>query len=435
MRVAVTISAITASIQWRGTAAQGICVDNMIPINDEDFGEPDWEAVIESAFPAWKEPEEGCPRLEALGGSLDENYQTFPEFEEGKWNPCYYTKAFAGLNPRMGGYPTPIDTHYPYEFAAPFFRQPGDGSTRHCNYDDIDIGACPKLGNTCGKDCAVISDDYGIGHIPPFVPLAAVKKEYQECVTDICSSWFHYETSGCNIKKSALDEMVYKHFGDGTTIKFPPPILIANETTGDNEPTSTYFRLEYGGEMPACKDDNCRGPHYCTKEVADAGVIWGDFCPYVSTGENSGKYRHPHIALAALELWIANKCMPEKCDSKWLDSPNGMNYAASDFTSTSITWAEMDNNDDPMAQPAVPYIWPNSGNGIFPGLELYEEKDSREAPGVYVNSVIKLNSSCPEQEMEDDPKKEDEVSRSKTLHHYVAFGATLFTATIELLTL
>jgi hypothetical protein len=91
-------------------------------------------------------------------------------------------------------------------------------------------------------------------------------------------------------------------------------------------------------------------------------------------GEKAGQYRHPHLALVAFELWLANKCMPAKCDPEWLKSPNGLNYAASDIASTSITWSEMADNDSPMSQPAVPYKWPNAGDRIFPGLELYNAR-------------------------------------------------------------
>merc|ERR1711966_378051 len=73
-------------------------------------------------------------------------------------------------------------------------------------------------------------------------------------------------------------------------------------------------------------------------------------------------------ALAALELWIANQCLPDDCPSTWLDSPNGQGYGAADDTSTSITWSEMKDNDDPMSQPAVPYVWPNAGDGVYPGF-------------------------------------------------------------------
>ena len=262
------------------TTAESSCALQPIPTNPDDFDEPHWETILELAFPTWATPANGCPRLDALGGTIVPEYTAFPVPEEGKFNPCYYTKAFAGLDPKLGGFPTPIDTKYQYEYAAPFQKQPGDGSTHHCTLDAVDIGACPKFQNDCGKDCASITEK-GIGHIPPFVALAAIKNEYNSisCTADICSEWFDFETSGCNIQPPKLDELVIKYFGDGDTIKFQPPILI------DGKPSSTYYRLEYAGESPACDDGNCRGPHYCSKEVADEGVIWGDFCPYVHTGE------------------------------------------------------------------------------------------------------------------------------------------------------
>jgi hypothetical protein len=136
--------------RWLQATGTADCTLEPLPINDDDFGEPAWEEILEKAFPTWSVPESGCPRLDSLGGELMSESTEFPTFEEGNWNPCYYTKAFAGLDPKMGGYPTPIDTHYPYEFAAPFLKQPGDGSTHHCTQDAVDIGGCPKLGNTCG---------------------------------------------------------------------------------------------------------------------------------------------------------------------------------------------------------------------------------------------------------------------------------------------
>eukprot|EP00984_Skeletonema_dohrnii_P036500 scaffold37527_cov189-Skeletonema_dohrnii-CCMP3373.AAC.1 len=259
-----------------------------IPTNPDDFGEPDWVKILEIAFPTWDEPEDGCPRLTEMGGELDPNFsQEYPQPRGGKFNPCYYTKAFAGLDPKLGGYPTPIDTRYPYEFAAPYNQQPGDGSTHHCPADapsDIDIGGCPKIKIGCGggvKDCVEMSNDKEfspIGHIPPFVPLAAVKNAYNEGDQDVCKEWFD-DNSGCNIKIDILDELVIEYFGVGNQIRFQPPILI------DGVPSSTYYKLEYGGEQPACTDGKCFGPHYCTKAVGDAGGIWGDFCPYVHTGD------------------------------------------------------------------------------------------------------------------------------------------------------
>jgi len=290
----------------------------------------------------------------------------------------------------LGGYPTPIDTKYHYEFAAPFLRQPGDGSTHHCPMDashDTKIQSCPKVAPKCKgdiKDCNTVTDKFGIGHVPPFVPLAAVKNAYLSCKEDACS-WFNDEVHPCNIPKVVLDRLVYDTFGDDGTIKFTPPKILPDLPPTD--PKSTYYKLEYLDDEVACADDNCRGPHYCSKEAAMED-IWGDFCPYIHTGENSGQYRHPHLALAALELWIANSCNPDKCASEWLESPNGKGYGIDKMKSTSITWAEMNDNNDPIAQPTVPYKWPNSGDGIYPGHELYGNYLLKPAPGSYVTEFV-----------------------------------------------
>jgi hypothetical protein len=362
-----------------------------VPINKDDFGQPDWAAIIETAFPAWDVPEAGCPRLDKISGSLEAGYEAFPTPVEGKFNPCYYTKAFAGLDPMLGGYPTPIDTKYFYEFAAPFFGQPGDGSTHHCPMNappETPVQSCPKVAPSCGegiKDCNTITDEFGIGHVPPFVPLAAVKNAFSSCQEDVCA-WFDDDFNECNIKKSILDRLVHDTFGTPEgQIKFTPPKIL--DDLPASNPKSTYYKLEYLDDPVACADDNCRGPHYCSKAAAEAD-IWGDFCPYIHTGENSGLYRHPHIALASLELWIANKCKPDKCPSTWLDSPNGKGYGSDKMTSTSITWSGMDDNSNPMAQPAVPYVWPNAGDGIYPGKELYGDLMIKPAGGTYVTQFV-----------------------------------------------
>jgi len=64
---------------------------------------PEMAEVMEIAFPTWN-VDENNNRIE--GG--------------GKWNPYYLTKRWNGLDPALGGYPTPIDTRYPFEFAAAF---------------------------------------------------------------------------------------------------------------------------------------------------------------------------------------------------------------------------------------------------------------------------------------------------------------------------
>ena len=286
MKLSISVIFLVASSSPSFYAlAAGCEFTETLPINEDDFNEPHWEEIIELAFPTWRVPDSGCPRLDKVGGELVIDNGEDPFFdiepEEGKFNPCYYTKAFAGLDPKLGGYPTPIDTHYPFEFAAPFFKQPGDGSTHHCpiNTDPLTkIQSCPKINTPCDgdkKDCVKITDDYGIGHVPPFVPLAAIKKEFNQCdenSADICTEWFDFETNGCNIRESVLTELVHKHFGtENGEIEFQPPILL------EGVPSSTYYRLEYinqdeeNGES-ACKDENCRGPHYCSKAASDADI-------------------------------------------------------------------------------------------------------------------------------------------------------------------
>jgi len=270
-----------------GVEGQGSCFKDSLPINAADYDQPDWAAIIETAFPSWEVPANGCPRLDAIGGSLETGFETFPTPEEGKFNPCYYTKAFAGLDPMLGGYPTPIDTKYYYEFAAPFFKQPGDGSTHHCPMDashDTPVQSCPKVAPKCAegvKDCNTVTDEFGIGHVPPFVPLAAVKNALLGCEEDVCD-WFGDDAHQCSIPKSVMDRLVSDTFGVDGTIKFTPPKILDDLPASD--PKSTYYKLEYLGDPVACADDNCRGPHYCSKAAA-VEDIWGDFCPYIHTGE------------------------------------------------------------------------------------------------------------------------------------------------------
>lgn len=38
-----------------------------------------------------------------------------------------------------------LKSYIVYEFAAPFYKQAGDGSVHHCAHDQLDPGACPKV--------------------------------------------------------------------------------------------------------------------------------------------------------------------------------------------------------------------------------------------------------------------------------------------------
>lgn len=87
--------------------------------------------------------------------------------------------------------------------------------------------------------------------------------------------------------------------------------------------------------------------------------------------------------------------MPDNCPALFLDSPNGKDYASDPTkTSTSIVWSEMVDNDDPMAQPSVPYVWPNSGSGVYPGFEaLYGDNDSKEIDGAFTMPDVEYVAS------------------------------------------
>jgi hypothetical protein len=354
-----------------GAAAQELPA---LPISSDDYNEPDWEAILLIAFPTWA-IDGPCGSLTSLEGEVDVEAPAKLE-GGGKWNPCYYTKRFAGLDPALGGYPTPIDTRYPYEFAAPFFAQPGDGSTHHCPVDsplDTPIGACPKVNKPCPdgeKDCVVIGDEYGIGHIPPFVPLAAIKNEYldEEGRGDICSTWFDYDLNRCDIKKDVLDQLVYKYFGDGTQIKFQPPILI------DGAPSNTYYKLEFGGESPACDEGNCRGPHYCSPDVAEADIIWGDFA---IRSRKRGKY-HPHLA------W--QHCSNDYQHAYRIAVPNGTMVPVPTPTAR-INLHHLNEMDDNEFHPAC---CSTSDQSFRKGRPSWSDRyDSFRRPkGVYVNEFV-----------------------------------------------
>ena len=58
----------------------------------------------------------------------------------------------------------------------------------------------------------------------------------------------------------------------------------------------------------------------------------------------------------------------------------------------------MDDNMNPMAQPAVPNQWPNSGDGFFPGHELYDGKLIKPAPGTYVTELVALGGRSTREE-------------------------------------
>ena len=73
-----------------------------ISTNDDDFGEPAWLDIIGLAFPPW-DLNGPCGSVTAVGGSDTDVPMPSQTGGGGKWNPCCYTKRFAGLDPAYGG--------------------------------------------------------------------------------------------------------------------------------------------------------------------------------------------------------------------------------------------------------------------------------------------------------------------------------------------
>jgi hypothetical protein len=302
---------------------------------------PDIQTLIDTAFPPW---------------DIDANENRIAG-SGGKWNPIYLTKRWNGLDSSKGGYPTEVDTRYPFYFAAAFMGQPGGGGNRHCPKDapdDHPIHKCPKVETISDHDA-----QYGPGHIPPHISLSSVRRGYAAACDatkgeKTIADWFDFNSdTPCDIKKDKLLELVRRYYPrDPVTgaVEYPSP-----KTPG----TPEYYELEFPSETGS--------PHYCKAEFL-ALDLNSDFCPYIYEGENRGKYRHPHIALASVQQYLASALNPTVCGKQWSDY--GKYPADPDM---SIAFCEME-SDDGDAQPVIPYTWPENGNPKIknvPGLTLW----------------------------------------------------------------
>jgi hypothetical protein len=147
----------------------------------------------------------------------------------GRVGCCYYTKRFAGLDPHPRATLPRLIQDTTAEFAAPFCSTWVDQHhcplTRHWipHWSLSKVNKCPDG----EKDCVVIGDEYGIGHIRirPSQPsrMKCGRRRSAETFVDLVRPviW-----GRCDIKKDVLDQLFTNCFGDGTQIKFQPPILI-----------------------------------------------------------------------------------------------------------------------------------------------------------------------------------------------------------------
>ena len=110
---------------------------------------------------------------------------------------------------------------------------------------------------------------------------------------------------------------------------------------------------------------------------------WDGVCPYVFVGPDAGKYRHPHIAFAALEVYLANRAMPETCAPTWLQNNPGFldeHRVRTDTPFPVMTNDEFgkDSVENWVGQPVLPWVY-DSGtakavDGTFSSAILYAQK-------------------------------------------------------------
>jgi len=148
--------------------------------------------------------------------------------------------------------------------------------------------------------------------------------------------------------------MIRKYYPrvDGEKVPYPPPII----------PEGGDFQYEFpaGNGIDNQNPPYAPGPpHWCTEEMYASGQ-WDGVCPYVFEGPDAGKYRHPHVAYAALEVFLAHKAMPGKCGETWLE--NNPEFLDVDRVTTDTPFPEMSNDYAPntsvenwLGQPVLPW--------------------------------------------------------------------------------
>jgi len=156
------------------------------------------------------------------------------------------------------------------------------------------------------------------------------------------------------------------------------PSCLAEQTRW---PTAVCFEEHSGtpgnpgsaSDYPDYLDAGHGSPHYCSQDGKDQDVS-NDWCPYIFFGPSRGKYRHPHIAYAALEVFLANQTVAE-CGPTW-DDGDGANFPSSPDNSAAFPMMELvDGNPDDPEQPEV-----NECGFIWPGAEGDKKK---AVPGVF----------------------------------------------------
>jgi len=335
---------LATSFQKKAHAQGGLQFGELPPTINERRPQLAWEAFVKDVFPTW------C--VDVNDERIDEGNDFCADGSpNGRWTPFYLTKWHGGEDPRLGGYPTDIDTRYPFYYGSGFFGQAGAGGNAHCS---VEFDGSKNHPGKCGK--IKTNDDNGPngpGHVPPHIGLAALTRTYYEANGD-AEEWFDYDMNGCRVLPHKLLQMVRNYFPRDPDKEnqpdYPPPFTDEGGVGGSNPSGSYAYPLEFvnlvgqsctdeqvifpsaecstdsaaDNEYPEYLEAGHGSPHYCST-LAKAADVSNDWCPYIFFGNDRGKYRHPHVAFAAVETWLANKIMPDQCGPTW-DENDGFDY-------------------------------------------------------------------------------------------------------------
>jgi len=225
-----------------------------------------------------------------------------PDSHGGKWASHYVTKEFDGLEPSLGGYPTPLDVGYPWEYPAPFFGQPGGGSPFHCPLDaptTTDISRCPRV--VTSSD----GDSEGPGHIPVEAATAALVHAHRTCEPGL-SRWF---ATSCRVPPDELLRQLRKLYPRAQHPDWSHYPAYSYNASGGTQ-SYPYMVDEY--RSPALNQAGAGSPHWCASTYQG----WADFCPYHANGQ----YVHAHLIFAAVQQFLAHEHNGALCGAKWDDS-------------------------------------------------------------------------------------------------------------------
>ena len=185
---------------------------------------------------------------------------------------------------------------------------------------------------------------------------------------------FDYDFYQCRVVPNVLLKMIRKYYPriDGEKVSYPPPITSEGGDFQYKFPAGAATP-DRGGDLDNQKSPYSPGPpHWCTVDMYKSGH-WDGVCPYVFKGPDAGQYRHPHIAFAALEVYLTHQAMPNKCATTWLE--NNPDFLDADRVATDTPFPEMDSDNQGITtlaywigHPRLPWNYISDPVRAHPGL-------------------------------------------------------------------